>query len=219
MRGIWRALAPLITLAACASAGTAQEAIAGGELPPAGYGSLRQDNVSIRITLTDIEVRFLPLDERLLRLLAPDAYESLHGLVVSRQAAIDSAAGEAGLSQPGLAMVTFFARRSDARFDPQNVSVSYRNQFSRPAAIVPYSNNFGGRQLDVRQQASAIYLFEQPLPVYERFDVVYGTAQAPWDGEIGRRIERERARVQSKVQAERSRDSTATPAPDSSSAP
>jgi len=213
MRPIWRALAPLVTLVACASArtGTAQEAIPGGELPPAGYGSLRQDNVSVRITLTDIEVRFLPLEERLLRLLAPDAYESLHGLVVSRQAAIDSAAREAGLSQPGLALVTFFARRADARFDPQNLSIAYRNQFSRPAAIVPYTGNFGGRQLDVRQQASAIYLFDHPLPVYERFEVVYGTAQTAWDDEIGRRIERERSRVQSKVQAERSRDSTTTP--------
>lgn len=54
--------------------GWGQEAIPGGELPPVGYGSLRQDNVSMRLTLSDLELRLLPLDERLLRLMAPDAY-------------------------------------------------------------------------------------------------------------------------------------------------
>lgn len=191
----------LIGLALAAGPGAAQEAIAGGELPPAGYGSLNQDNVNVRILLSDIEVRFLPLDERLIRLLAPDAYESLHGLVVSRQGVIDSAARVAGLTSPGLALVSFFARRSAAQFDPENVALSYRNQFERPAAIVPYTANFSSRQLDVRRQATAIYLFDEPLPVYERFDVVYGTTQSSWSDDILRRIEIERVRVQSRSQA------------------
>ena len=198
----------LFGLASAAAPGAAQEPIAGGELPPTGYGSLKQDNVSVRISLNDIEVRFLPLDERLIRLLAPDAYQSLHGLVVSRQAAIDSAARVSGLTRPGLALVSFFALRSAARYDPENVALSYRNQFERPAAIVPYTGNFTSRQLDVRRQASAIYLFDEPLPVYERFDVVYGTTQASWSDDILRRIEVERVRVQSKSQADRG-DSTA----------
>jgi hypothetical protein len=198
----------LFGLATGTMPGEAQEPIAGGELPPPGYGSLKQDNVSLRITLNDIEIRFLPLDERLIRLMAPDAYESLHGLVVSRQAAIDSAARTAGLTSPGLALVTFFALRSAARFDPENVSLSYRGQFERPAAIVPYTGTFTSRQLDVRQQATGIYLFDEPLPVFEPFDVVYGTSQSSWNDEILRRIGIERVRVQSRSQADKG-DSTA----------
>jgi len=200
-RGVWQYLLLVTGLASPPAAVHAQAGIAGGELPPPGYGSLKQDNVSVRITLNDIDVRFLPLDERLLRLLAPDAYESLHGLVESRRGAIDSAAREAGIGTPGLALVSFFALRADARFDPENISLSYRNQFARPAAIVPTSGHFTGRQLEVRRSASAIYLFDTPIPVYEQFDLLYGTSQGSWSADIGRRIEIERARVQSKWQA------------------
>jgi hypothetical protein len=180
-----------------------QEAIAGGELPPPGYGSLKQDNVSLRIVTSEIEVRFMPLDERLTRLLAPDAYVSLHGLVESRKAAIDTAARQNGLTKPGLVFVTFFALRPAARFDPDQVNISYRSQFERPAAIVPYTGNFSGRQLDVRQQASAIYLFDEPLPVFEPFEVVYNNGRAAWDDEVLRRIGVERARVQSRAAADK----------------
>jgi hypothetical protein len=196
-------LCPLVALALAAMPATAQEPIAGGELPPPGYGSLKQDNISLRVTASDIEVRFLPLDERLIRLLAPDAYQSLHGLVVSRQGAIDSAARGVGLTKPGLALVTFFALRSAARYDPENVGLNYRSQFERPAAIVPYTGNFTGRQLDVRQQATGIYLFDEPLPVFEPFEVVYGTSQGQWGDEVLRRIGIERVRVQSRAQADK----------------
>jgi hypothetical protein len=202
-RRVWQSLLLLAGLYGLPAAARAQADVAGGELPPPGFGSLRQDNVSLRITLNDIDVRFLPLDERLLRLLAPDAYESLHGLVESRRTAIDSAAQEAGIGKPGLALVSFFALRKDARFDPQNISLSYHNQLERPAAIVPTSGNFSGRQLEVRRSASAIYLFDTPIPVYEQFDLRYGTSQGTWSSDIGRRIEIERARVQSKWQAAR----------------
>ena len=180
-----------------------QEAVPGGELPPPGYGSLKQDNISLRISTSEIEVRFMPLDERLIRLLAPDAYASLHGLVVSRKAAIDEAARQDNLTQPGLVLVSFFALRPAARFDPDLVNISYRSQFERPAAIVPYTGNFSSRQLDVRQQASAIYLFDEPLPVFEPFEVVYGGSKAAWDDAVLRRIGVERSRVQARASADK----------------
>ena len=200
----------LSALMACAHPGVAQQdAIAGGELPPPGYGSLKQDNVSLRLTGSEIELRFLPLDERLIRLLAPDAYQSLHGLVESRRVAIDSTARNAGLTKPGLALVTFFALRSAARFDPDLVNLSYRSQVLRPEGIVAYTGNFTSRQLDVRQQATAIYLFEEPLPVFEKFLVIYGPSQAEWGDEVLRRIGIERVRVQSRSAADKP-DTTAT---------
>jgi hypothetical protein len=195
----------ILLLAACAGPQrvVAAQTIAGGELPPAGYGSLKQDNVSMRVASNDVEVRFLPLDERLTRLLAPDAYQSLHGLLQSRQREIDSLAQSTGLSNPGIVLVSFFGLRSGAPFDPQNVTLVYRGQLYRPQAILPQTGNFTGRQLDVRQSASGLLFFEQPVPVYERFEVQYGASIAAWNDEILRRIERERSRVQSKAQAGR----------------
>jgi hypothetical protein len=192
-------------LSACLGSGRAQAqaAVAGGDLPPPGYGTLNQDQLSVRLQSGDLEVRLLPLEERLLRLIARDGYESLHGLVAARHAQIDSAAREAGLSTPGLALVTFFALRADAQFDPQNVSLLYRNQLYRPAAMLPITANFTSRQLAVRRQASAIYLFDVALPVFEQLEVAYASSQSNGWKDILPRIERERGRVLSRWQAER----------------
>ncbi len=198
----WRLRALLLTLAlSAATEGQAQEAIAGGELPPVGYGSLRQDNVSMRLTLSDVELRLLPLDERLLRLMAPDAYQSLRGLVDAHRAEIDSATRIAGVTNPGLLLVSFFGLRSGTQFDPSNVSLVYRNQLNRPLAIISHTANFSSRQLDARASATGLLVFDEPLPVYERFELQYGTAKASWNDDILRRIERERSRVQSRTQS------------------
>lgn len=196
-----RLCAMLIAGLALAAPTHAQQAVAGSDLPPAGFGTLNQDLISVRFVSGDIELRLLPLDERVLRLVAKDAYESLHQLTEARQAQIDSAARTAGVASPGLALVSFFALRGDAQFDPENVNLLYRNQLYRPRAIVPISANFTGRKLQVRQQASAIYLFELTLPVFESFDVAYGSTQSSAWNDALPRIERERVRVLSRWQA------------------
>jgi hypothetical protein len=174
---------------------TDSPAIAGGELPPTGYGTMNQDDMSVRLVVDDIEARFLPLDERVTRLLGPDAYASLHGLVLSKQGAIDSVSRASGISNPGLLIVTFFGLRQDARFDPQDIYISVRSQQYRPLGIVPFTANFGSRQLAARQQATAIYLFETEIPVYESFTIAYaGHPSDAWQNVLPK-IERERGRI------------------------
>ena len=89
----------------------------------------------------------------------------------SRRAAIDSVANVSGVSRPGLALVTFFGQRANARFDPQTLTVMVRSREFRPLGIVPFSGRFTSQQLDVREQVSAIYLFEEDLPVNDSFTV------------------------------------------------
>ena len=198
----------MAALSACSRSHALAQAPASSELPPPGYGSLTRDFIAVQLVMGDISLRFVPLDERLLRLVRLDAYESLHGMVESRQSQIDSAAQAAGVQSPGLAMVTFFALRKDAPFDPDNVTFSYRNQIFRPVAILPLTGNFTSRQLAVKQQASAIYLFEQAIPVFEPFLVFYQTTVTDGWGEILKRVDRERVMVQSRWQSDR-KDSTA----------
>ncbi len=71
------------------------------------FGTLSQSDLSLRLRNDELEIRFVPLNERVARLLAPDAYQSLHGLRAARQTSIDSLARINGLSEPGLALVTF----------------------------------------------------------------------------------------------------------------
>lgn len=186
----------ILTLICAASGAGAQDSTqAQGDLPPAGFGTLNQEDIALTLRLEDLEIRIVVLDERVLRLLAPDAYTSLHGILQTRGAEIDSISRRNGVAVPGVLFVTFFARRAGARFDPQNLNVVIRNQLYRPIGIVPYSANFNSQQLEVRQQASGLFLFEETLPVFEAFTISYGAVSTDaWEGKLTR-IQRERTRV------------------------
>jgi hypothetical protein len=171
----------------------------GARLPPGGYGSLTQSDLALQIRTPDLDVRFVPLDGRVTRLLARDSWESLRSLLESRRAAIDSLANISGVSRPGLAFVTFFGQAPNARFDPQTLTVLVRSRELRPLGIVPYSGRFTSQQLNVREQVSAIYLYEEELPVNDSFTIAYaGRASEDWQGKQ-RTLDRERARVALRV--------------------
>jgi len=198
---------PLACLLLVACAGAAASAAQDGEglepLPPAGYGSLTQNDLALRIRTDEIEVRLVPLDERVTRLLAPDSYRSLKGLVEGRRAAIDSIAARSGTSRPGLALVTFFGQRAGTRFDPQTLTLSVRNDLLRPLGIVPFSPRFNSQQLEVREQVSGVYLFGEELPVGDSFSFGYaGRNSDDWKNKQ-RLLDRERARVAARARVER----------------
>jgi hypothetical protein len=164
-------------------------------LPPPGFGSLNQSDLALRLRSDELEVRLVPLDERVTRLLAKDAYQSLVGLVNSRRSSIDSLARLSGISAPGLALVTFFGGREGARFDPSNLNLVIRNRILRPRGIVPFSPRFTSQQLNVREQVSAIYLFEELLPVTDAFTFSFqGRVSEDWQNRQ-RLLDRERGRV------------------------
>ncbi|MGE0353957.1 MAG: hypothetical protein AB7I33_17085 [Gemmatimonadales bacterium] len=197
-------LAGLTTLLACAPA-TRGQAQATPDSPgdlPAGYGTLSQDDIALNLRQEELEIRAIPLDEQAIRLLAPDAYRSMHELVRSHRDEIDSLARQAGVANPGLLLVSYFGRRSGARFDPQNLSLIIRNQYYRPIGVIPFSPNFGGHQLDVRERALGVFLYEEQIPVFEVFSIANGiTSSASWEGKISR-LQRERARIQGKIKQE-----------------
>lgn len=204
MRMSRRLAAPFLLAALTAPALAQNTGHAGVDaLPPGGHGSLKQDDLALRVRNAEIEVRFVPLDPRVTILLARDSYESLHGLVESRRRAIDSVAAAAGVSRPGLALVTFFGQRAGARFDPQTLTIGVRNRVYRPLGIVPFSPRFTNQQLEVRDQVSAIYLFEESIPVTDEFQVAYaGLFSENWSRKQPA-LERERARVTSRARAQR----------------
>jgi hypothetical protein len=186
----------------------AQAGLGGDDLPPQGYGRLNQNDLALRLRNSELDVRFIPLDQRVLRLLARDAYESLVGLVRSRRSSIDSVGNLAGVNRPGLALVSFFALSDRARIDPQTLTVTVRNRVFQPLGIVPLSPRFSAQQLNVREQVSGIYLFEENLPVDDSFTISYGgLTSADWQGKQ-RDLDRERARVTARARAAAAQDSS-----------
>jgi hypothetical protein len=206
---------PLLAAAVLQGAGTVSAQTGGaGVLPPGGYGSLTQSDLALHIRTSDIDVRFVPLDARVTRLLARDSWESLRSLLASRRAAIDSVANMSGISRPGLAFVSFFGQSANARFDPQTLRVMVRSRELRPLGIVPFSGRFTSQQLNVREQVSAIYLYAEDLPVNDTFTITYaGQTSDDWQDKQTT-LDRERARV-----ALRSRDSSSDSAAPGVAAP
>lgn len=190
MNGRGRLSAALIAVAVW---GAQRPAGAQDELPPPGFGTLRQDEVAVLLSTENLRIRVLPLDERIIRLLSPDTYRSLSELLHSRGAALSPDSATAFV-------VTFFGIQPQVRFSPDELYVTSQNVFFRPIRIIPLSPRWSEYQLDQRQQATAIYLFQPGIVLLQPFTVSYGSlTSGAWDRSL-RLLERERARVLARAQ-------------------
>lgn len=198
-------LVALLVTAAClpgthAGAQGAAAAAVGDTVPP-GFGSLRRDDITLRFSTTQLQLQILPLDERVIRLLAPDTYRSLEQLIQSKRKDISDAGARAGLANPTLVLVTFYGQAPGARFSPEDVQVQSRGRLFRSQATVPLSPTWGTLQLDQRQQAVAIYLFEDGLTWSEDAAADYQGTQAAWSHSF-QLLQQERARVRARAQSQ-----------------
>lgn len=191
-------------------------ALAAQDTVPPGYGTLRRDDIMARFNTATVEIQVLPLDEQVIRLLAPDTYRSLGQLVQSRSLEIKDAAQRGGTDAPTLVLVTFLGVVAQARFNPEDLNITSRGRLFRPVGIVPLSPTWGSYQLDARQQAVAIFLFEPGIGFREPLAVSYqGLSSEAWSRSL-RLLDQERARVKARAQLEAkpdsaARDSTAPP--------
>ncbi len=168
---------------------------------PAGYGTLRRDDIAVRLTTDNLQIQVLPLDEQVIRLLAPDTYRSLTDFVARQRAAIDALAAQAGVAHPSLVMVTFYGLVPQARFSPEDLNLASRGRLFRPVGIVPLSPRWSSNLLDAREQAVAIYLFDEGISFREDLTVSYqGLANDSWSRSV-RSLDQERARVRARARA------------------
>jgi len=174
---------------------------------PAGYGTLRRDDIAVRLATGTIEVQVLPLDDQVTRLLAPDTYRSLTELVRSRAADLTGAAARGSTQNPTLVMVTFLGVVPQARFNPEELTITSRGRLFRPIGIVPLSPTWSSFQLEARQQAAAIYLFDPGISFAEQLTVSYkGLSSDAWSHSL-RLLDQERARVRARAQVGAKHDS------------
>jgi hypothetical protein len=197
--GRGRALRPIAWLLVCL--GAAGPGAAQGDTVPPGFGSLRRDEITVRLSTGDVELQVLPLAEDVIRLLAPDTYQSLRALVDSRRDEIATATPP-GVRDPTLVMVTFFGLAPQARFTPDDVNLTSLGRPYRPMGIVPLAPAWNSLQLDARQQAPALYVFDPGVSLRETLTVSYGGRSSDSWGRAVRLLDRERARVVGRAAAD-----------------
>jgi len=173
------------------------------DLPPAGYGTLRQEQVSLGLRTDRLQIQVVPLDERVIRLLAPDTYNSLHRLIESKSAEIEDAARRYGISTPTMFLVTFFGLQQEARFNPEDLTITSQNRLFRSLHILPLSPIWSGHQLSQRETATAVYLYDEGVSIFDPMTVEYVVIRNNNWEQILRVLDRERSSVLARAAADR----------------
>jgi hypothetical protein len=169
-------------------------------LVPAGFGSLRQEDVALNLQVLGLQVRAIPLDETVIRVLSPDSYRALRDIVSSHQRDIESVARRTGLHGFSLWHVQFFAiEQGETRFSPHEFIVSSVGRDFRPIEVIPLTPGFGEQRLRQRERKGALYLFDPQIDVNQPLVVQYETARSSDWNTVLTRIERERALVRSRA--------------------
>jgi hypothetical protein len=177
--------------------------VQGGDvLPPPGFGTLRVDDIALLFETPDLRIRVLPLDERVIRLLSPDSYESLSGLKRVKASEIEQAARQFGIEDPALFSISIYGLKDRAPFAPEELTVQTRGRFLRPVAFVPLSSRWGERQVGLREAAVAVALFEPGIALFDdQLVVSYGGVSTTAWSQISRTLDQERAAVLARAAA------------------
>lgn len=169
-------------------------------LVPAGYGSLKQEDVAIRIARGGLQVQAIPLDETIIRMLSPDSYRALREQVTSRKPALDSLARRTGLGGFSVWLVRFHGlEQGETPFSPMEFIVTSVGRDFRPIDLLPVTPRFGQQRLRQREVQTALYVFDPQVDVNQPLTVQYeSTRNSEWSAILAR-IERERVLVRSRA--------------------
>ncbi len=169
-----------------------------GSVPP-GYGTLRQDELAIRLELQGLIVRAIPLDESLIRLLTADSYRALRELQESNKESIAAVTRRRGGQAPDLWYVSFYGVAPDIHFSPMELIITSSGRNFRALEVIPLSSGFGEQRLRQRETQSALYLYDEEVDLDQPLTVTFQDQQsASWE-QILTRIERERALVRARA--------------------
>ena len=206
----------LAVLAACATtpgSGRAQAPTADAGLIPAGYGSLKRDDVAIAVQLLGLTIRAIPLEESVIRALAPDSYASLHALRESHAAELGRIGVRLGLPSVQAWYVQFFnVQQGDARYDPRDMQIRSAGRDFRPLDVLALVTGFADGRLAQGRSVDAIFAFDPAVLLTQPLVVTIAGQSSPVWADVLPRLERERAAVWSRAAAAR-KPAGAPPAP------
>jgi hypothetical protein len=170
-------------------------------LVPPNFGTMRQDDISLVLQPTGVRITAIPIDESIIRVLAPDSYRTLQSIRESRRAQIVQRAQMHGIRNPSVWYVTFYGLTPNARFIPTDLTITSAGRDFRPFDIITLSDNFGAQRLQQRELARGLLLFEDGVDVNLPLVVSIGAERnADWSNEaILGAIDTERTRIRARA--------------------
>ncbi len=176
----------------------------GGEAPPessllvpAGFGTLIQDQVTLRIRQGNLLIKVTPLEEWVIRLTAPDTYARLRGMVRSHG---ERAARNAMDPSPSLFLVSLFSYQPDVTYEPEDLLLVNRGLRYRPRGIAPVTPSWGTQRLGQQEARMAVYAFDGGMDFETDLVVEYqGLRNEIWRDRIVPLLRAELAKVRARA--------------------
>lgn len=154
----------------------------GAELVPAGFGTLRQDAITVPLRWGDLLIKTTPLAEHVTRLTAPDTHQRLSGLVSAHREALER---QAFTGELALFLVSVFSYEANIPYTPEDLLLSSQGIRFRPLAIQPVTPGWNRRRLNQQETQMAIYAFDAGIDLSVDLVVQYqGTESAVWEAII-----------------------------------
>ena len=159
---------------------------------PGRSGTLRQDEISVRMTVGDVRVELTPLAGWVLEAAAPDTRDRLTRIARSHASGLDRRTGEA---EAVLFLVTFSSMRPGAEFQPEDLHLVSRGLRERPLAIRAITPGWGSQRLGQQESAVAVYAYPASIDLSRDLVVSYqGEEDSSWSNIVSA-VEVERGRI------------------------
>lgn len=166
-----------------------------GDMVPPGYGTLLQDQITLRVRKENLLIKVTPLAEGVIRLTAPDTYARLHGLALNH-----GPRASRGNPSQALFLVSFFSYQPDVRYEPEDLLLVNRSLRYRPRGIAPVTPSWGTQRMGQQETRMAIYAFDGPLELDRDLVVEYQSARNEiWRDRIVPLLQAERAKVRARA--------------------
>ncbi len=202
MRRVWGLVAWGVAvggLGGCAPAAVPEaEAVPVPESPRVGGveggrgGSLRQRQISVRLTSGALQIEVTPLAGWVLEAVAPDTRDRLHRIAEAHGPRL---ARRAGVAEPVLFLVSLSSRQPGTEFEPEDLHMVSRGLRARPLAIRAITPGWGSRRLSQQATETALYAYGDDVDLTRELTVVYGGVEdSSWSARVSA-IEAERARI------------------------
>lgn len=198
---ITRRLFPALFALACLTPTLgAQRAAVDTAAVPAGYGTLKQDDIAIKLQYNGLQVRVLPLDETVIRTLGPDSYRTLRELRESKRAATDAVLRRTGKPGASLWYVQFYnLEQGEARFSPLELLITSAGRDFRAVELFALTPGFGEQRLRQRETQAALYVFDPAVDVNQPLTVTFETQSSDVWETLLKKVERERMLITGRV--------------------
>lgn len=163
---------------------------------PAGFGTLRQEEISMRLDRGELRMIVTPLAESITRTAAPDTWERLSSLAGAHRSSLRERTGSEAIQ---LFLVGMHAESRAVPFEPEDLTIVSRGLRFRPLEIRGLTPGWDRNRVGPRETLLAVYVFPDQIDLERAIELEYQEVRSrDWESVLPR-VQAERGRVRARA--------------------